>query len=101
MSAAACFAFAGIARPEKFFTMLAEAGVVVAGTLPFPDHHPFSEADLRRVLAAAARAGAVPVTTPKDAVRLPTAYRDRVGIVGVSLGWDDAVALEALLASVR
>ncbi len=95
------FAFAGIARPEKFYTMLAAAGVVVAGTLRFPDHHPFSEADLRRVLAAAARAGAVPVTTPKDAVRLPTAYRDRVGIVGVSLGWDDAVALEALLASVR
>ncbi len=36
-------AFAGIARPEKFFTMLADAGVIVAATVPFPDHHPFSE----------------------------------------------------------
>jgi tetraacyldisaccharide 4'-kinase len=90
-------AFAGIARPEKFFTMLTEAGAVVAGTLPFPDHHAFSGADLDRVLAAARRAGAAPVTTPKDAVRIPTAYRDRVGVVGVSLGWDDPTALEALL----
>jgi tetraacyldisaccharide 4'-kinase len=93
-------AFAGIARPKKFFTMLAEAGVVVAGTLPFPDHHAFSEADLDRVLAAAARTGAAPVTTPKDAVRVPPAYRDRVGVVGVSLGWDDPAALDALLGRV-
>ena len=93
-------AFAGIARPEKFFSMLAEAGVVVAGTMSFPDHHPFSQADLRRVTAEAARIGAVPVTTPKDAVRLPDAYRERIGVVGVSLGWDDPAALDALLATV-
>ena len=94
------FAFAGIARPEKFFSMLAEAGVVVAGTMSFPDHHPFSPADLRRVTAEAARIGAAPVTTPKDAVRLPDAYRERIGVVGVSLGWADPAALDALLATV-
>jgi tetraacyldisaccharide 4'-kinase len=93
-------AFAGIARPEKFFSMLAEAGAVVAGTISFPDHHPFSQAALRRVTGEAARIGAVPVTTPKDAVRLPDVYRDRIGVVGVSLGWDDPAALEALLATV-
>ena len=90
-------AFAGIARPEKFFTMLADAGAVVAGTLPFPDHHPFSEPDLDRVLAMATRANAVPITTPKDAVRVPTAYRDRVVVVGVSLSWDEPTAFDALL----
>ena len=93
-------AFAGIARPEKFFSMLAEAGAVVAGTMSFPDHHPFSQADLRRVTDEAARIGAVPVTTPKDAVRLPDAYRERIGVVGVSLGWADPAALDALLATV-
>ena len=91
------FAFAGIARPDKFFTMLAEAGVRVAGTLRFPDHHAFSEADLRRVLEQAARLDARPVTTPKDAVRLPAAWRGRVGIIGVSLAWEDPVAIDALL----
>lgn len=93
-------ALAGIARPEKFFSMLAKAGVVIAGTLPYPDHHPFTQADLVRVLDAAARLGAAPVTTPKDAVRLPEAYRDRIGVIGVSLVWDDPDALETLLASV-
>ncbi len=90
-------AFAGIARPEKFFTMLVDAGVIVAATAPFPDHHPFTQADLRRVLDEAERNGAAPVTTPKDAVRLPVAYRDRIGVVGVSLVWDDPGALDALL----
>jgi tetraacyldisaccharide 4'-kinase len=91
------FAYAGIARPEKFFTMLADAGVQLADTLPFPDHHVFSEADLRRVLDQAARLDAHPVTTPKDAVRLAAPWRDRVGVIGVSLAWEDPAAIDALL----
>ena len=77
--------------------MLVDAGVIIAATAPFPDHHPFSEQDLRRVLDEAARRGAAPVTTPKDAVRLPAAYRDRIGVVGVSLVWDDPGAVDGLL----
>ncbi|HEY7581767.1 MAG TPA: tetraacyldisaccharide 4'-kinase [Acetobacteraceae bacterium] len=91
-------AFAGIARPGKFFTMLAGAGVIVAGTAPFPDHYRFTRRDLDRLLAGAARLGAAPLTTPKDAVRLPAAYRDQIGVVGVSLAWDDPAALDALVA---
>jgi len=94
-------AFAGIARPEKFYRMLREAGVTVAATLSFPDHHPFTEADLRRVADAARRHNATPVTTPKDAVRLPAAWRERVRVVGVSLDWDDPPALDRLLAAAR
>lgn len=91
------FAFAGIARPDKFFTMLAAAGVQLANTLAFPDHHAFSEADLRRVFDQATRLDAHPVTTPKDAVRLTAPWRDRVAVIGVSLAWDDPAAIEALL----
>jgi tetraacyldisaccharide 4'-kinase len=91
------FAFAGIARPDKFFTMLADAGVTVAGTLSFPDHHTFSEADLRNVLDQAARLDAHPLTTPKDAVRLTPATRDRISVIGVSLAWEDSTALDTLL----
>ena len=46
------------------------------------------------MIGEAARIGAVPVTTPKDAVRLPDAYRERIGVVGVSLAWDDPAALD-------
>jgi tetraacyldisaccharide 4'-kinase len=91
-------AFAGIGRPEKFFAMLAAAGVVVAHTVAFPDHHRYTRAELDRLLATAARLDAVPVTTPKDAARLSPADRARVAVVGVRLAWQDAAALAALLA---
>lgn len=66
------FAFAGIARPERFWTSLAATGAEIAGVRAFPDHHRFTGADLADLArrAAAASAGAL-VTTEKDAVRLP------------------------------
>jgi tetraacyldisaccharide 4'-kinase len=91
-------AFAGIARPEKFFRMLTAAGVIVAGTRPLPDHYRFKCRDLDRLLAESARLGATPLTTPKDAVRLPPAYRDHIGVVGVTLAWDNPAAIDALVA---
>ena len=88
-------AFAGIAVPEKFFSMLAAAGINLVGTVPFPDHHPYSEREIRRLLAQAN--GAVLVTTPKDAVRLPQAVCDMIHVVGVALSWRQPAAIEALL----
>jgi tetraacyldisaccharide 4'-kinase len=63
----------------------------------FPDHHPFRPAELQRLLRRAADLGAIPVTTPKDAVRLPPAIRDQVRVAGVSLRWADAEQIERLL----
>ena len=94
------FAFAGIGIPEKFFTGLRASGAVLAGTAAFADHHPYTAADIRRVLARAAAAEALPVTTPKDAVRLPAGLRACLRVVGVRLVWDDPVAVDALLATV-
>lgn len=65
-------AFAGIGRPEKFFESLRETGAVIAATVPFPDHHAFTEKDGADLLALCAAEGAVPVTTAKDRARLPT-----------------------------
>ena len=50
---------------------------------------------------SARRTTRLPVTTPKDAVRLPAAWRERVRVVGVSLDWDDPPALDRLLAAAR
>ncbi|WP_181699328.1 tetraacyldisaccharide 4'-kinase [Chthonobacter albigriseus] len=63
-------AFAGIGRPEKFYTALREAGADVVDTVSFPDHHPFSTEDARRVLKRADADDLEPVTTEKDEVRL-------------------------------
>jgi tetraacyldisaccharide 4'-kinase len=91
-------AFAGIASPEKFFATLAEIGCVLADQVAFADHHAFAERELAELLARAARLQAVPVTTAKDAVRLPDAIRAQVRVVEVALKWEETEVLEALLA---
>jgi tetraacyldisaccharide 4'-kinase len=90
-------AFAGLALPGKFFAGLEQAGVEVVARRPFPDHHPYSETELRALLAEAARLHAVAVTTPKDAVRLEGAVREKLRVVGVSLVWEDPAAIELAL----
>jgi tetraacyldisaccharide 4'-kinase len=65
------FGFSGIARPGRFEEDLQAAGLVLAGALRFPDHHPFGEADLARIAREARGRGAeVLVTTEKDLVRI-------------------------------
>ncbi|HKY33054.1 MAG TPA: tetraacyldisaccharide 4'-kinase, partial [Candidatus Polarisedimenticolia bacterium] len=63
---------AGIARPSRFFQAAAAAGARVAAALPFPDHHPYSAADLSAVAERAGREkGAIVLITEKDLARLP------------------------------
>ena len=69
---APAFAFAGIARPERFFADLERAGCRLAGRRSFDDHHVYSERELDEIRRAARDAGAeVILTTAKDAVRIP------------------------------
>ncbi len=63
-------AFAGIARPERFFNALRSLGYDVARELTFRDHHWYTTADLEAIQRAARDANAsLIVTTEKDAVR--------------------------------
>ena len=90
-------AFAGIGRPDKFFQTVRQAGAVLVGAMPFPDHHAYRSGELQDLFDRAERAFATPVTTPKDAVRLSAAEREQVQIVGVRLRWEDEPALERWL----
>ena len=92
--------FAGIAMPDKFFATLAETGADLVARRPFPDHHPYAQAELEALLAEADRLDAMPVTTAKDAVRLPPSVRERVDVLTVSLAWEDPDAPEGLLRTV-
>ena len=66
-----CFAFSGIARPERFFTQLGTAGVRVSGTRAFRDHHAYTASDVELLCKLGQEAGAPAfVTTEKDAVNL-------------------------------
>ena len=93
----AVVAFAGIARPEKLFDSLRSLGADVIAAHPFPDHAPYSDAVLRRLLAEARRENATLVTTDKDAVRLPDWMRREVVVQAVSLDLDDWAPVERLL----
>ncbi len=90
-------AFAGIARPDKFFAPLRAAGADVVEQHPFPDHHSFTRGELETLLARARDCDAMPVTTPKDAVRLPPDIRALVRVIGVGLRWQDEDRWETTL----
>ena len=78
-------AFAGIGHPDKFFRMLDELGLDIIARHGFPDHYAYPPAILRRLVNDALAADAMLVTTEKDAVRLPPAYRHEVMTVQVRL----------------
>lgn len=90
-------AFAGIAHPPKFFSTLATLGADLRATVPLDDHQPLPEPLMQRLAHQAASLGAQLVTTEKDAVRLPPAWRTRVLTLPVRLTLDDPAALDARL----
>lgn len=98
------FAFAGIGRPDKFFTMLAHEGVNVAARESFGDHQPYTQATLQRIAQTCARENLVPVTTEKDAVRIGAAmlkecHLGTLVVVPVALASADETAIAAALKS--
>lgn len=94
-------AFAGIGHPEKFFQTLRDHGCRLAGTNAFPDHHPFSSADLAALKRRAEALNGVLVTTEKDAQRIPTGDRAGIEVLTITLQWDDETALDRLLQTVK
>lgn len=87
------FAFAGIGRPEKFKETIEATGAKLDGWGSYPDHMPYTEADLAELVAAAEAQNAIIVTTTKDYVRLPESIRPKVQKFSVRLEWEDADAV--------
>lgn len=90
--------FAGVGKPWKVERALQAAGCELADFWPFPDHHAYDEATLRRLAARAAQFGAGLVTTEKDWARLPAPWRDRIRPWPVRAVFEDEAALDAVLA---
>jgi tetraacyldisaccharide 4'-kinase len=96
----AVFAFAAIGRPQKFFLSLLEAGISLAGTRSFADHHVYAPHELAALRADAASCGALLVTTMKDFVRLPMQARAGITPLGARLAWANEAAIDAWLDAV-
>lgn len=83
-----CLAFAGIARPEKFFRSLAECGATLVKTVAFADHHVFYSREITALLKEAVALNAIPVTTRKDFVRLSPAQQAYIKVLDVALEFE-------------
>lgn len=77
-------AFAGIGYPKKFFQ-----AVDAKYTKGFADHYQYTDADIEKLRAWAARRGAKLLTTHKDWVRLPPDVRDEIPFAPMVTKIDD------------
>ncbi|KYG22047.1 tetraacyldisaccharide 4'-kinase [Bradyrhizobium sp. AT1] len=92
-------AFAGIGDPERFFRTLSAAGIDVARTRGFADHHMFSREEIAALAAEARRDQLTLVTTEKDLARLrgSEGVPDDIVPFVVHLEFDEPAKLKQLI----
>jgi len=90
-------AFAGIGKPWKMERALIAAGCELADFAPLADHARYDERLLRFLAGRAETLGAGLLTSEKDWVKLPAAWRARVAVWPVEATFEDEAALADLL----
>ena len=81
-------AVSGVAEPDGFHEMVRSEANGVVECMAFPDHHPFSSDDVRRIVARAR--GRPVVTTEKDAVKLRKFSQQlpKTYVLRLQVAWD-------------
>ena len=90
-------AFAGIGRPEKFYTSLRLCGFKVYQTIDFPDHHQYTKEELLSLIEKAKNNHCVLYTTSKDFVKIPTELRNNFKVLEITIQWEDEDKLKQFL----
>jgi tetraacyldisaccharide 4'-kinase len=90
-------AFAGIARPEKFYETLRGIGANLIAVQSFDDHHPFTAHEIAELRSRAKAQDLILATTQKDAARLSEEQRRAIVELPVTLAFDDEKRVTAML----
>jgi tetraacyldisaccharide 4'-kinase len=90
-------AFAGIARPEKFYATLRRIGAQIVATRDFADHHPYTAREIEALIEEAGRRGALLATTEKDVVRLTGRQARAVIALPVTLRFEEPASVRGIL----
>ena len=90
-------AFCGIGRPEKFFTTARNAGFSLCDLYSFPDHHMYTEKDMKKLYRLAKQNQAHLLTTEKDWVRLPPKHQKKIAFLPISVVFEKKELLQKIL----
>jgi tetraacyldisaccharide 4'-kinase len=90
-------AFAGIARPEKFYATLRRVGAQIVATRDFADHHPYTPREVEALIEEAGNRNALLATTEKDLVRLNSRQARAVVTLPVTLRFEDPASVRRIL----
>ncbi|HEY1454622.1 MAG TPA: tetraacyldisaccharide 4'-kinase [Roseiarcus sp.] len=90
-------AFAGIARPEKFYATLRRVGAQIVMTRNFADHHPYTPREIEALIEEAGRRSALLATTEKDLVRLGARHALAVMTLPVTLRFEEPGVVQRML----
>jgi tetraacyldisaccharide 4'-kinase len=90
-------AFAGIARPEKFYATLRRVGAQIVMTRDFADHHPYKPREIEALIEEAGRRSAILATTEKDLVRLGARHARAVVTLPVTLRFEEPGVVQRML----
>ena len=78
-------AFAGIAKPTKFFKSLKDFNYRIISEYSLPNHKPLKENFLKKINNEAKRLNAKIITTEKDYERVPYKYKDIIEVFKIEM----------------
>ena len=82
-------AFAGIGNPDNFFSLMKEHHLNVVEELSFPDHHDYTEKEIKNLFNLEEKYKAKLVTTEKDYLRISQYGRKRFGVLPIKIKFED------------
>ncbi len=96
------FALIGIAHPEKFIQLLKSVNISPNEVFVFPDHHNYSDEEIKNIIRIVKKIDGTLLTTTKDSVRIPKKFLCYFCIVEIfmTIDWHEIDILEEMMQTI-